>query len=58
MIKITKIKKPELVPIHFNCSVVDKKSTILLRTIKYIINCNDLELFGNWNCYNRIDKNI
>ena len=31
----TKFKKPGFVHIHFNYSVIEKKSTILLKTIKY-----------------------
>ena len=41
---------------HFNYNVVDRKSTTLLRTIKYFVFCNHLEPFANWNCYSRIDK--
>ena len=42
---------------NFNHSVLDRKATTL-KTIKYFVLCNHLELFGNWNCYDRIGKNI
>ena len=31
---------------------------VIIITNKIFILCNDLKPFGNWNCYNRIDKNI